>query len=814
VSLSLKIRLRPVRFAFIVRPENRAKLAEVFRVTTCLWGGKYNPIVPFFKKVPDWWDRRGHRFENAKQIVDGYLDFFEPDILVETEKGIANSFGFDEQRVIQLSDVLERQGDGEDRGYGLSVVDVYRELYQKEFQFVHRKKPKIVNVKAKKNPFNLFGSCVFGAFPTTTTLEYFEQNYRDVFDPENINLTPKSFLSLYKTGCVTPLRIGQMNIRVRYHEHSDLTLFVLDADEPRDLIDYWNLRATHRQVLPIPVQWLKILSPYCKSVINKNYRPLPGNPHRVMIRTTVMFSRSIPESEIDPLFRKHVAPDDVNAVVIQTWYPPIWRTTPDFSARTTRPTLETSEKSLSLNPDPKNKAIRFGTLSPEFCNRFGGEFRWANVINLSDWSAGDEIATTFPCNYRNPQFPPFGMALQSVLPTTEGLVLLSKYVSSDEYWELIDGTNAINSWFKANKISATLSDGGRPTQQIIQTLGGFWGVTRIAHPEIVKLLNQMSRRPISRSMQQAEFKNRVNNAVANDRWRRKVFETLVERKVVALGLELRCTKCASWSWYSVDQLDYVLKCELCLKDFDFPITSPTETSKARWAYRVIGPFSLPDFARGGYAAALAIRFFADVLGGANRASTTWSSGQELELPSGKKSEADFILWHQRKQLLGIDYPTEIVFGEAKSFGKEAFGKDDIERMRLLADTFPGAVLVFATMKQAEDLSQTEIDLIGGLAKWGREYNRNRSQIRAPVILLTGTELFAAHSLDETWREKGGKHAIFVENAMHPIEVLTNLADCTQQLYLGMPSYGQWLNDKWKKRSIRRASKAKTSGDKE
>src|SRR6185437_14003671 len=200
-------------------------------------------------------------------------------------------------------------------------------------------------------------------------------------------------------------------------------------------------------------------------------------------------------------------------------------------------------------------------------------------------------------------------------------------------------------------------------------------------------------RPITRSAQQMEFQNKIGVAVGKDIWRNHTFETLVDRKAVELGLEVKCTKCGSWSWHPVNQLDYKIKCDLCLKEFPFPIKNPSGSHSAKWAYRVIGPFALPDYAKGGYSAALAIRFFAKMLGHFDTPAVTWSSGQELKLQSGEKSEADFILWYQRKQMFGTDHPTEIVFGESKSFGKQAFDETDIERMTTLANAFPGAILV-------------------------------------------------------------------------------------------------------------------------
>lgn len=131
-------------------------------------------------------------------------------------------------------------------------------------------------------------------------------------------------------------------------------------------------------------------------------------------------------------------------------------------------------------------------------------------------------------------------------------------------------------------------------------------------------------------------------------------------------------------------------------------------------------------------------------------------------------------------------------------------------MKILAESFPGSILVFGTMKEASELSQKETARIRKLAEWGREYDRERKQSRAPVIMLTGTELFTAHSLNITWEDKGGDHKRLIEPAWVSVRLnnLRMLADLTQQLYLGMPSYGKWREEKWNRRSSRKARKAK------
>ncbi len=132
-KISLDIRLRPVRFAFIVRPDDKARLLRIFQVNTCLWGGKLNSIIPFFKRVPAWWAREGFNFENAAQILNGYLDFFEPDFVVEAEKGLAGRLGFQAERVLQLSEILLPDNNLRAKVHGIGGLDLYRQLYKEAY---------------------------------------------------------------------------------------------------------------------------------------------------------------------------------------------------------------------------------------------------------------------------------------------------------------------------------------------------------------------------------------------------------------------------------------------------------------------------------------------------------------------------------------------------------------------------------------------------------------------------------------------------------------------------------------------------------
>lgn len=196
---------------------------------------------------------------------------------------------------------------------------------------------------------------------------------------------------------------------------------------------------------------------------------------------------------------------------------------------------------------------------------------------------------------------------------------------------------------------------------------------------------------------------------------------------------------------------------------------------------------------------------------------TWPPGLELSFNAHAPIEADFTLWYQRVSLLGSAFSTKVVFGEAKSFGGrrhtsfdgrrstnlDVFTDDDVSRLKRLAETFPGAVLVFSTMKRGSELTKQEISRLRRLAEWGREYQEDTRRTRAPVIILTGTELFAGYWLSQAWEDLGGMHAEFALS-YRELDELGVLADATQQLYLGMDSYDSWREKKWKARRRHRS----------
>jgi hypothetical protein len=830
-NIEVSIRLRPIRFAFLVRPTDRKNIQHIFEINTCLWGGKHNPIIPYFEHLPNWWSRDKHHFEKSRQIIDGYLNFFEPDFIIEAEKGLGSKLKLPEDVIVSINDF---HFDESTRGYrkirehelceeirGLNVFGLYVDLYNKQFKFVQHHKRNIILPQPKSKTFQLFNSCLFGSFPKRKDLAYFEKNYLDVFTPEQLTMAPEQLEKCYKTFTISPLDIGCRDIDVSYSDQTDPMIFILDANQPNDLIDFWNLRAYKQHLLAIPIQWIAELSGFCQNFAIRNHRPLPGNSHGVMIDTTFLFSRSLSDQTIDSA-KQYLKVEEKGAIVFQHWYPDFWERKSDLILSPNRPVLTAKESTQNVTVEGPNRSIKFNNLSPDWVEKYCMGSCWANVIHLKDSDNKDEIATVFPSSLRNPSFPNLSFDNKHILSTTEGLTMYPVHKNWHEYWNVLDGTSAYIMWLKTQDIKAEISEAGKTLLQVMRSLQGFWGIRYISHPTIIKRLNSMAcklcktieetedgqkKEYPGRTVKYEDLKKEIHEIAEdnffNIHWKNKLLESLVKYDVIKLGLEVRCSLCDNRNWYALDSLKYTLVCENCLKSFCFPQDNPSNR-KTNWSYRVIGPFTKPDYAQGAYTSTLAISFLAN-LHTSWHSSLTWSTSLELTLKSGKKTESDFLLWYQRRRIIENDYGAEIVFGESKSFANESFENKDLRKLYDLALEFPGSILICATMKEA--LDNDEKERIAKLALWGRE--RISSGItKAAVIVLTGTEIFSNNSLglQYVWKQKGGKRAQLIEPAYIREDNLRVLADLTQQIYLDLPSYSEWLMKKYQKRKIRKKRK--------
>ena len=557
-------------------------------------------------------------------------------------------------------------------------------------------------------------------------------------------------------------------------------IFFLDATNSLDVMDYWNLRAIGWNVIPVPKQFMRFekTKQLIFDFIEANYVPHRSNPD-IHHHTTILKSRSISHDEYGNLCELLLLslPDgnhEKPKIMLQNWYPRMWDEWARDKDHAERRELEadTDEHDISTNQE----TVRFKTLDPKFVGRFGqsGKSRFVNEIKLRLYDEKELFAEAIPEGGRELARVIGGFNLFDWRLSRKGLVYLSRHLKWMVSLSLPQAEALFTKWLELRGWIVELSPAGSIAKQMIRQLGGINGVRILAQKGLIQLLREMNSSD-EKSMSEtdlrgkiAQIANQMTEETANQTKRqrneraRRMLQQLTEAKVFQLGMKIQCPACTQSSWYSVKNVDYELQCPKCLEQISFPSTS----KEVQWSYRTLGPFSLPNQAHGAYTVLLTLRFFSDdrLLGGATTPLMSFTAKK------GKADmEADLALIFQASKF--GDSKTEVILGECKTFNTFQ-KKKDVDKMVDLGDAFPGAILVFATLK--ESLNQKEKTILRHVVNRSRKYQETRRPFN-PVLILTGKELFL-QSLQDSHLDDWG-----------PEKDLEELCNFTQQLNLDIES---------------------------
>jgi hypothetical protein len=349
---------------------------------------------------------------------------------------------------------------------------------------------------------------------------------------------------------------------------------------------------------------------------------------------------------------------------------------------------------------------------------------------------------------------------------------------------------------------------------MLEHLGGLWGVHLLADTETLTLLNKMAGGVRKRSTDSQTIEESFElRAAPLKEWidliaRRKQTHRLPEaklddftsRNVIRLGLETDCPNCQSRNWTSLKAVDYEITCDRCLKTYPFPQAHLKDRNR-NWSYRVVGPFSVPDYGRGSYASLLTLRFLNGFESSLDE--MTFATAMTLSFDD-RRAEIDFLALRRSEQFERAALP-DLILGEAKSAGRGQIIKPhDLSQLKAVGAKLPGAVIAIAVLR--DHFLPVEKRILEPFVKWGRRLNADREPTN-PVLLLTLNELMFDHFLSATWENLGGVHARF--SSYHHTHDVRSLADATQQIYLGLPSFdavrrAQWESQMKRKKGVEQA----------
>ena len=784
---SITTTLRPLKFAFLVQPGDRIGLRKAMELNTILWGGQFNPIIPTYRRLPTGWHRTA-RLGTARDVFTGYLEAFDPDYVVPVGNVTEPPFPVGHRSVLSAKAVLGEFEETGTVGYGLGLFDILRQFIEEELRFTRRDPLRIVFPEPYRR-YPLFLASALGALPSRTA-SAIRQYWTEPLNASWLLCEGHSYAELFDQETLFPRRLSCLFIKGMHalNRGARDCVFVMDAGSTADIIDFWNLRAIGWNVMPAPLQFIEQAGVHdlANGFIEENYLPLQRN-HSRYNRTTILKSQSVTAEQVKRFIGfldiKPKAGSEEPRIVLQEWYPRIWDSWARRHDHASTPHLEADTRSQDI-PEGRTE-LRLRTLDPKFMSRFGSSAKtaFANTIDLKFYGASDLVAEVLPDGGETLARAIGALGLAEWRFSNSGITYLSSHKDWSIHLNIPDAESVFVEWFRQRDWSVELSSAGRIAKQTCLALGGVWYLGILTDEGIVKLLRKMSD---GRSVRKKAFLGEISR-ISNERQfpvePERLMKSLTEKRMFRLGLDIQCPVCTQWSWYSLEDLGYRLQCMKCLERFDVPSHAPNDLA---WSYRSFGPFSLPAYAQGAYSVLLTFYFFSRKLEGATAPIMSFNAAKrQVQL------EADLGLFFNQHKYERTT--TDLLFVECKSYGR--FKQTDVSKLCRLGREFPGAILVFATLR--DKLTPGEKRLLKRVANRGRKYSV-RDPNHNPVLVLTGIELFGHERPPYCWEASGGKFKDFAKG-QRGFGGLLELCDCTQQLHLDMDAYYEWLDNRLERR---------------
>jgi hypothetical protein len=784
------VRLRPTRFAFLIPYNDKPSLLRAIQINTFLWGGQFNPIIPILIRPPRNLPKYLSKTIVRPEYLRHYLDTFDPDLIVRLGACEDQNFDTNNREVIPLERILSEVEMFRIPQHGIGLFEVLNHFASHEDKYVRRHPIKIV-VPKFKGKHSLFLASVFGQLSDELDA-IFSKDYLSYFEHEIIGCEINNYPDLLKPQSLFLRRLTAYQIEQK--GYSLPCIFFLDANNFIEILDYWNLRALGLNVVPVAKQSAseQCIKDYARAFIDLHFRPAkyPGNYHATIYHG---YSSSYKETEefIESLGVPARAPAQ-EAKIGFSYLPPIGEWGFENYIRPSIRAPLVKEASFSA-ADTNKVAVKL--VAPDFVAYPGvaGQHRFANEIELHAHHDKELVAEVIPEGSNVLALSWGGFDFHNWRSSTGRMIYLATFADHTIHLNIPLAEDVFFRWFQNSKFKASVSNGGRIAKQMLRSLGGIAGTWLLANEQIFGLVQRLNyRKP--RAIDQAEKRADESKAIKYDELWGKIqkianqsdiwlhrrpdhlLKKLLDSKVLQLGVEVSCTFCNQPSWYSIDEIRYVVKCLNCLQEFSLPVHSPKR--ELSWSYRTVGAFSPAAQSYGSYAVLLALRFFAVTL----HSRTTPMFGLEIKAkdkgePKEKTPEADLALFFGEGG--GRLRNPDLIFVECKTY-TNGFQQKDVDTMKLLSNNFPDAYFAFATLEKT--LTQKEKRLIKSFVGFLKKGSRTKNT-KTKVLVLTGIELYSNRTPPNCWEGKIPTLPAAASNFSFVFQGLMGLCELTQEIHL-------------------------------
>ncbi|MCM2313913.1 MAG: hypothetical protein NDJ92_02010 [Thermoanaerobaculia bacterium] len=694
-SLTVRQRLRPLRFCFVIRPDDQDGFLRAAALNTVLWGGIYNPIVP------------------CSPNLGGYLEEFDPDQIVNCSgealpDPISAAYEF---RIHNEDALLEAPtiGIGAYRRrltLGVGIEPVLRHL--SETQLRDATVPSRLAVPTDvPQEWTLYAGATFGTFANLPDLGGdIVGLYRALTRSTNVPIDPAAEFDVRRWRFpidVTGYGIRRFNAIANMSSH---VVYVGDHQSVDDIAGFWNIRATGRDVWFVPVAQYEHHRAMLAHLIERGRYAI--NPH-IENRADIQRGPSVPEDSFktvaDWIHAQGVGPSS-----IRSWQPRFGSSMDHYVGDIHVADIEGSRgDDIVILADGRLTPIKL--VDPPYLDDDDStDHEWAVELQISN----PYIANDWMCQL--PRARGVGLLAQRLVLGgrnetrlgRNGLVVTANHVRSTAHAIPLPTTDVFQAMLEAaTGLQVTPSQPGIYAEQIIRKMGSLAFDCRAFKIRGVRdVLDTLSRgSTLTRGNMRETVISTTQDAYGQN-WRpdlyehlciargqqvpdfTPIFEDLLAKRMIRPGLYFTCRNCRKKDWYHVSEFTEEYTCRYCFERQRVPFGS-----RAEWQYRADGLFQVDRSAQGSIATIVALWRLNEVEHGAHG---RYCTGLNFTKPGGiVELEIDYAYL----QMDWFSSAYELVLGEAKNFSD--YDEPAVTKLKTLADKFERKpYLAVATLKDS------------------------------------------------------------------------------------------------------------------
>jgi hypothetical protein len=699
-TIEARCNARPTRLAFILPQPDRTLLFSVIARATTLWGGLFNPIIildgstrkaagVYYNMLPP---------EPYLRVQSETLQAFDPDLLINySGNALPAELKAWQHRTFPSDHLDSRPLNTNARSHFVDVFPTLRALWQEEFKGVANPRFKLKFIEKAEAEKSLFLAARFGLYPTDGYYESLRKNfnaeafwYDAAFRSAGWPPDFQSLLGLTAAYCRP----------TRQWLRSD-AFFLLDPEEPFDIVDYWNLRASGIRLFPLTLEDYQ----ECTNAI-RDFGAASTYPinQEVTNYPTIIKAPSVKDEELDAVRHWITEQGLVKSLMMMGWVPH-YRDVEIHQLRG----FESSAVGVLVDGYGKIQGP-----TPSFLTRDNVFEHWS--MDVSSWA----FRTPDAC-YRLPWLNSGCDALVSrrigssfdmdaTRVSRDGIVTRQDGDSGDFRISPISGTEVVRSFLEGKQIEyLQTSSPGLALTRMVEMLDGFRTCEIFQNPAIRQTLEDLSTGDyrlatevvgrVKRSLQGYKLYGQPATQPQISERAQTLLSQAIGANVLRVGLVFQCSRCKRHSWYAVTQFDRLYNCKSCFSREETP-----RLDTIKWYYASDGLFRSANKLDGNMTVLLALAFFEQL----PDHDIKYAPSFDYKL-DGEPHEMDFAVIASKMMRADV----QMIFGESKSGA--ALKEEERKKLKAFGER-TGAYLCFCTL--SDDFDDTDKEFFKELYEAG------------------------------------------------------------------------------------------------